>query len=741
MSVARLVWIVALLATAALAGEASERPRIGLVLAGGGAKGAAHVGVIEVLDEMRIPIDCIAGTSMGALVGGTFATGATAVEIDTAVRMIDWSRTVGGAGLRDIAPIDRKLNGAMYSNNLEVGIGADGLRTPDALIPTQEIEEVIRHLISDARYVRDFDDLPIPFAAVATDMIGGNMVVLDEGDLSVAMRASMAIPGVFSPVEMNNMTLADGGLVRNLPIDVARDLCADVVIAVWLESPPVQTAALQSPVSLMARSLDLMMVANEREQLSTLGPDDTEIAIPVGDLGTGDFDRAPEAIAMGRAAAREAAADLARYTLSESEYAAWRRGAGRAQNDEGTLAEVRISGNERVNEAYIRSRLSELSPGQPIRSEAISSDVRRIFASGYFEHVDYRLSGPASARVLEIRTREKPWGPNILRFDFGLATHGDEDLQALLRVEHATSWVNRYGAEWRNLFQVGQDSQVKTSFYQPLDIRRRFFVEPAFSFRNRLENLYSEGDRIARYRFRETYGRLDGGINIGSRAQVRLGFEGGRYSTERDTGIDAFPEIDGDPDASVYLRLDYDTRDRVDLPTRGTYMNAIYRDSQSWFGSDLDYTLVEGVIQRAFDLNGNSLSLILGGGDTLNGTAPATRIFRLGGLRTFPGLRLWELRGDAYWFAGTSFLWRIAELQPVFGQAVYGGVRLSAGEMRDRVDGAPDETLYGVAGSLTGRTPVGPLLLSLGYVSDNSLRFQFSLGRPVAEGSVLDAIY
>jgi outer membrane translocation and assembly module TamA len=170
-------------------------------------------------------------------------------------------------------------------------------------------------------------------------------------------------------------------------------------------------------------------------------------------------------------------------------------------------------------------------------------------------------------------------------------------------------------------------------------------------------------------------------------------------------------------------------------------MNAIYRDSQSWFGSELDYTLVEGVIQRAFDLNGNSLSLILGGGDTLNGTAPATRIFRLGGLRTFPGLRLWELRGDAYWFAGTSFLWRIAELQPVFGQAVYGGVRLSAGEMRDRVDGAPDETLYGVAGSLTGRTPVGPLLLSLGYVSDNSLRFQFSLGRPVAEGSVLDAIY
>jgi outer membrane protein assembly factor BamA len=272
-------------------------------------------------------------------------------------------------------------------------------------------------------------------------------------------------------------------------------------------------------------------------------------------------------------------------------------------------------------------------------------------------------------------------------------------------------------------------------------MRQRFFVEPALSSRNRLENLYNQGDRIARYRFRETYGRLDAGVNIATRAQLRIGFEGGRYSAERDTGIDGFPETDGDRDASVYFRIDYDTRDRVDLPTRGTYMNAIYRDSRSWFGSKLDYTLVEGVIQRAFDLNGHSLSLILGGGDTLDGTAPATRVFRLGGLRTFPGLRLWELRGEAYWFAGTSFLWRIAELRPVFGQAVYGGVRLSAGEVRDRIDGAPDATLFGVAGSLTGRTPVGPLLLSLGYVSDASLRLQFSLGRPVAEGSALDAIY
>ena len=220
----------------------SPRPRIGLVLAGGGAKGAAHIGVIHVLDELHIPVDCVVGTSMGALVGATFASGVSAPELERAVLAIDWKRTVGGQGQRDRMPIERKLTQLTYSIPLEVGVQHGSVRLPGGLIATQEIEQSIRTLVASARYTHSFDDLPIPFRAIATDMVAGEMVVLDGGDLAEAMRASMALPGVFSPVQIDGKVLSDGGITRNLPIDIARKLCADVVIAVWM-STPAPTAA------------------------------------------------------------------------------------------------------------------------------------------------------------------------------------------------------------------------------------------------------------------------------------------------------------------------------------------------------------------------------------------------------------------------------------------------------------------------------------------------------------------
>jgi NTE family protein len=300
-------------AVAAAAAEQNARPRIGLVLGGGGAKGAAHVGVLRVLDDLRIPVDCVAGTSMGALVGGTFASGMPANEIERALSAIDWSQTVGKAGLRDRTPIERKLEGTTYTNQLELGLKDGNVALPGGLLKTQDIEDVIRQLINNARFQRDFDNLPIPFRAVATEMVSGQMVVLDSGDLSVAMRASMSIPGAFSPVVIGEQVLSDGGMVRNLPVDIAREFCADVVIAVWLTSPEPKAADLKSALSLVSRSMDVMIKANEREQIETLTADDVGIEVPMGDIGTGDFQRVAEAVVLGRAAAQAHVAELRRF--------------------------------------------------------------------------------------------------------------------------------------------------------------------------------------------------------------------------------------------------------------------------------------------------------------------------------------------------------------------------------------------------------------------------------------------
>jgi NTE family protein len=718
----------------------TERPRIGLVLGGGGAKGAAHIGVLSVLDELQIPIDCVVGTSMGALVGGTYAAGMPADEIEQSTIAIDWSKTVGKEGLRDRMPINRKLEGSTYTNSLELGIKNGKLAVPGGLLKTQDIEDVIRDLVNDARFQRDFDALPIPFRAVATDMVTGSMAVLGSGDLSIAMRASMAVPGAFSPVIIGDQVLSDGGMVRNLPVDIARELCADVVIAVWLSSPLPKADDLNSALALVGRSMEVMINANESAQIATLTPDDVGIDVPMGDIGTGDFQRVPDAIELGRAAAEAMAAELGRYAVSEVEYLAWREAVSTTDAKNVQLADVRVSGLQQVNPEYVTVQLENLHPGASVTARQISEDTDRIYALGDFERVEYEITGPKDEKVIEIIPVEKSWGPNILHFDFGFYAEGSGDLLAILRGEHKRLWLNQLGGHWNNVVQVGRQTLVSTDIYQPLDVQHRYFVRPAIEYERNLENMYFDGNRVARYNMKDFHGELAFGANIGSRAQLSAGLRGGWIDTTRDIGSEVLPEGNRANDSGFFIDSTYDTRDDIGLPTRGSLIYLRYLNSGSWLGGENDYELAEGVFTKSFPWRGDSLSLIAGGGAELDGKLPISRFFTLGGIGSFPGLRLDELRGTSYWFAGSSYLWKLADIQPLLGQALYAGLRLQAGRMGGRWDGVNGETLYGISGSLNGRTPIGPFVLSLGYVDNGSWELQFTLGRPLPEGSALDEI-
>lgn len=726
--------------TPAVAAGAPTRPRIGLVLGGGGAKGAAHIGVLRVLDELRIPVDCVTGTSMGALVGGTFASGMPPEEIEKAVLAINWSKTVGTEGLRDRTPIHRKLAGITYTNSLDIGLKDGSLKVPSGLLKTQDIEDVIRGLVADARYTRNFDDLPIPFRAVATDMLAGEMVVLDSGDLSVAMRASMAVPGAFSPVIMGEKVLSDGGMMRNLPVDIARNLCADVVIAVSLASPPPTLVDLSAATSLAGRSLDVMIDANQKAQIATLAGRDVSIVVPMGDIGSASFDRVPDAVPLGREAALAMEEQLRRLSVPEDQYLAWRQGVNREGTTAMRFADVKIKGLKRVNPEYVRAQLQRVKPGESVQRQDILEDTGRIYALGDFERVSYKETGPADARVLEITAVEKSWGPDFVRFDLGLAGDADGGLEAVLRADHNRTWMNSRGAEWHTGLQIGEQWILETDIYQPLDVRQRYFVQPLIRYERNFENLYDDGDRVARYILSEAYGQVDAGINLSTRAQVRLGVRVGEFETQLDTGPTILPEQGWESDSSLQLRAVYDTRNSVALPTSGTFLNARLVSSGDWLGGEQDYGIVEGVLTKSFPFRGDALSLILGGGDELSGELATPQEFQLGGIRTFPGLQRGELRGNSYWFAGTSYYWKMADIQSLFGQALYAGLRLQGGRVGDRIDDVSDGALYGVSGSLGGRTPVGPFILSLGYVDNGSLQLQLAIGRPIAEGSILDEI-
>jgi NTE family protein len=431
-------------------GLAQQRPKIGLVLGGGGAKGAAHVGVIKVLEEMRIPVDCIAGTSMGALVGGAYASGLTAAELEKLITGVRWQDTFTGVA-REERPVHRKELDFYFTLGLELGI-KDKVRTQGGLVPSQQVEEILRRIAAIAHNVTDFSRLPIPYRAVATDILNGDVVVLDHGDLGAAMRASMAVPGAFAPVNIGGRLLVDGMLVRNLPVDIGRKLCGDVIIAVSLASPPVKAEDLSNVLAVIGQAIALATDLNERAQLATLGKKDVAVIVPMGTMGPGDFQLVPEAIPLGERTARALAPQLARLSLSPQAYAEWRASLGSATAIAGTIGEIRITGTEIVNPAVVQAQIRS-KPGEPYDPQKAAEDANRIYGRGDYERVDYRYGEPP--RRLQYHVTEKSWGPDYMLFDLSLLTDLQGDSAFSIRADYQRRWLNSLGGEWRTALQIG----------------------------------------------------------------------------------------------------------------------------------------------------------------------------------------------------------------------------------------------------------------------------------------------
>jgi NTE family protein len=716
---------------------ASSRPRVGLVLAGGGAKGGAHVGVLKVLEELHVPVDCIAGTSMGALIGAGYASGIPAKDLEAFLTGIDWKAVVGGVGGRDLQPIEQKRAGVTYSNNFEFGLQNKQVVLPGGVVNTASIEDLLRTYVAGARMQPDFDKLPIPYRAVATDMVTGDMVVLADGDLATAMRASMAIPGAFAPVVTDEHILADGGMVRNIPIDVARELCAEQVIVVNLVEPTVPREKLQTATQLLSRSNGVMIEANEKLQLATLTDRDVLVNVYMGDITTADFERVPETVPLGEKAAREAAPMLARFSVPAAQYADWRAKVTSQQTVQAKLGDVRYEGLERVNPAYLAA-VAQVKPGDTVDITKISAEARRMSALPEFESVEYRLVGDPGSPTLEWLPQEKRWGPDYLRFDLGVYGSAGGDLGFVVYGRHTRTWINSLGAEWRNEAQVGYENALRSSFHQPLDVAQRFFLEPRVNLSLSREDVFSDGERIATYNFGDIGGALDLGVNFNRRAQARVGYLYTHRTVDVDTGSPLLPEGDFD-DAGVVAVLTYDSRDTAFNPTKGMAGMIEFMQSDESLGADRDWKRIEGGFGMALPVRRDVVWATIAGGTDLGSSLPADRLFMLGGPGSFPGYELGELRASAYWSAAGSYLWKLTDIMSLRGQALYAGIRLQVAQTYDRIDLADDAgEVYGGSVYITGRTQAGPLTVGLGTTSDDAWSLWLSVGRPIGDGTILE---
>ena len=318
------------------------RPKIGLVLSGGGARGAAHIGVLKVLEELRVPVDVIAGTSMGSIIGASYATGSDGAADGKGDRF-DHHREA----LHRQAAARRPVDAAEDDDETpyiipELGIGGDGIALPKGVVTGVALEGELRRLVQIGT-ARSFDELPIPFRAIATDIGTGEMVVLKEGSVVQAIRASMSVPGAVAPVTIDNQQLVDGGLVRNLPVDIARQMGADVIIAVNLGTPLLRPDQITSVLSVTLQMINILTEQNVNRSLQELKPSDILIVPELGDYSAGDFDNLAKTVPIGEAAARKVADRLRTLSLPPEEYAALRKqqartgeqGSDRRRGDQG----------------------------------------------------------------------------------------------------------------------------------------------------------------------------------------------------------------------------------------------------------------------------------------------------------------------------------------------------------------------------------------------------------------------
>lgn len=707
---------------------APARPKIGLALSGGGARGAAHIGVLRALEEHHIPVDYIAGTSMGAIVGGLYATGMTPDEIERTLTTADWATLFTDKPPRRQLPFRKKQDDRRYLD-FEVGVDKKGLHAGLGLIRGQHLNAFLETLLLKAGEQRTFDDLPIPFRCVATDIVTGERVVISQGHLATAIRASMSIPSVFNPVELDDHLLVDGGLVDNLPVDVVKAMGADVVIAVDIGTPPLTREQLTSFVAVSSQMVSILMQKNVQESILKA---DILIQPDLKGFSNMDFPNAGQLVPVGYEAAQAKAGEYSPYAIGAAEHA---EGLARARAllppPPAALDFVEFEGTDPKSEALVRGKMST-KPGQPFDSTKISDDLDRVQAVGEFETVNYQLVEREGQKGLVIRAKQNPLGPNRMRFGLKLTTDFKNVSNWAVLAGLRVTQLNGLGAEWKSDMEVGLDRQLYTEFYQPLNTSGRWFVAPYGEYSNLRQDLYVQTGAASTYRVSKLDGGADLGLSFSKYGELRLGPVWGHIKYSQVIGSELFEDV-GDKRSSfagVRGLLTMDHLDNADFPEQGYLLVAEGFESVSGMGGDDEFRAFEVRYRSYLDLGKTSLMAGLVGGTALGSDLPSYALFRAGGITNFGGYEEGELLGRYYAVARLGLTHMVGELPTFVGKGVYvygfadvGNCWLTLGQ----VDWG-DLRYSGTVGVATS-TRFGPLHLAYSHTSDGGDLLTLYMGK------------
>jgi NTE family protein len=715
---------------------AKPRPKIGLVLSGGGARGITHIGVLKVLERLRIPVDYVAATSMGAVVGGLYASGMSPADMEREITAVHWPTLLSDSPPRRDVSFRTKEEDAQFPLPLEIGFRDGQFKSFKGALSGSNLELFLHELTRGVDSVPTFDQLPIPFRAIATDMLSGHEVVFDRGPIYKAMRASMSVPGMFAPAEIDGRILGDGGLVNNLPVDVVRKMGADIVIAVNIGTPLMTRDQLSSVLGYTAQMVNILTEQNVRSQLALLRPVDILISPDLGALTFADFAKGPEFIALGEQAAEGARDRLTALSETPTTYVAFQSSLlAPVASTPKVLDFVRVDGAHYADPATLEAQMAT-QPGQPFRMNELETDLARLYGRGDFEQVDYRLVQDRDQQGLIIDVTEKSWGPNFLRFGLALASDLQGDTSFNLLLGHKRVWVDSLGAEWINEIALGTVNRYATQFYQPLTPSNFVFASAQGLIQRAPDYVFQGNQRLAEYSVLTETAGFDLGKPLSTFGEIRLGYQWTHQRGNPTIAVPGFPAALS-TESGARLLLRWDSLDQPYFPRRGLkfvgeyFVGSNHQSAQGF----ADYTSSG---QRG-GLYAN-LGIPLGAADFLNVALRAGALhgerqdilntLNLGGFLNLSGLRTNQLSGNELGLGRIVYYHQMGTL-PVIGGGWFLGGSLEAGNTWQQRGDISAHDLY-TAGSvfLAADTWVGPFYFAYGRASGGQSSFYLYFGRP-----------
>ena len=707
--------------------KAAQRPKIGLALSGGGARGAAHVGVLRVLEELRIPVDYIAGTSMGSIIAGLYASGMTLDQIEHALVTMDWEHIFDDDPPREELSFRRKRDDDLYLVKAKPGFRDGELKFPAGLIQGQKFDLALRELTLPVAAVKDFDRLTIPFRAVASDIGTGQPVVLGSGDLAKAMRASMAVPGAFAPAHIDGRVLVDGGITNNLPVSVVRDMGADIVIAVDISTPLASPDEVRNVLEITAQLTSIMTRTNTEQQIASLGERDILIVPDLSDISSADFTRAGEAIPAGAAAAQAERTQLARLSLSESVYQAHLAARVLPGGDKPIVYFVQIKNDSNLADEVLRERL-HIREGEPLDRVQLEKDISNIYGLELFESVDYRVIEQDGETGVVVDARARSWGPDYLQFGLALSSDFGGDSTYNFGVAYLKTAINELGGEVRLGVQLGQDPAISADWYQPLDYDSRYFFEPNISYGASTYTLYTQdgNDKVAEYRVKQTQLELAAGRELSVFGEARLGYRWGTGDVDLNVGSPGLPE-GGFDRGSVFGRLSVDRLDNTHFPSKGYTGDIEYELFRDSLGNDQDLDQLK--VDLSYFETFGAHTFGLGGrfNTTMDGSGEVQNLFQLGGFLNLSGFNNNALSGRHSAILTGVYYRRFTQLK--FLPWYIGGSLELGNVWEDRDDISADSAIISGSVFLGADTPIGPFYTGYGYAEGGNSSLFLFLGK------------